>query len=59
MPTVHNWEDWEEIEEQTNDELTRNRVKKSEKKNGTGSDRGWKGPQKTLSPEYRKEKSKK
>tara|TARA_R100000742_G_C4203584_1_gene31983 strand:- start:375 stop:533 length:159 start_codon:yes stop_codon:yes gene_type:complete len=38
MPTVHNWEEWDEVEEKTNDKLirekiTKNRKKKENKKN--------------------------
>jgi|TARA_B100000073_G_scaffold284757_1_gene246114 hypothetical protein len=38
MPTVHNWEEWDEVEEKTNEKLirekiTKNRKKKENKKN--------------------------
>jgi hypothetical protein len=58
MPNIRNWEDWDEIEERSEEEISRQKVKNGSDKK-TGSDRGWKGPQKTLSPNYRKEKSKK
>ena len=26
MPTIHNWEEWDDIEEQTNSELSREKI---------------------------------
>jgi hypothetical protein len=26
MPTIHNWEEWDDVEDRTNDELTREKL---------------------------------
>jgi|TARA_B100001063_G_C16756172_1_gene553268 hypothetical protein len=31
MPTIHNWEEWDDIEEQTNDELSREKINQKPK----------------------------
>ena len=46
MPKVDNWEDWDEVEEKTNDEIVRNKItfknKKRKKKENTKNEEPYK-----------------
>ena len=46
MPKVDNWEDWDEVEEKTNDEIVRNKItfknKNRKKKENTKNDEPYK-----------------
>ena len=39
MPTIHNWEEWDDVEDRTNDELTREKLNQKPK---THNKKEWK-----------------
>ena len=54
MPTVNNWEEWDEVESELNEDEKRERIKqKNSKTDKQRNENRWKEPQKLV---YRKKK---